>query len=137
MRPLGGSARELALAWGLGALGVLAVVPWLESLAALVPGCGWRALTGLPCPTCGSTRAALALSDGNVAGALAHNPLAVAGLALFVIGGVGAGLAALTRAPLPRGIHRPGGRTVAVGLAVLVVLQWAYLLWRGEPGPGV
>ena len=50
-----------------------------------LPVCGWRMLTGLPCPLCGSTRCAIAWSHGRVAEAFALNPLAaIAGLALLL-----------------------------------------------------
>lgn len=46
------------------------------------PKCWFRQLTGLPCPTCGATRSVLSLVQGNLGGAIGHNPL----LFLFYIG---------------------------------------------------
>jgi hypothetical protein len=43
--------------------------------------CPHLALTGEPCPLCGTVRAALALLAGDVSDSLAHNPLAL-GLAV-------------------------------------------------------
>jgi Protein of unknown function (DUF2752) len=39
--------------------------------------CVFREVTGIPCPFCGGTTAAVQLGHGNVAGALAASPLAV------------------------------------------------------------
>lgn len=45
---------------------------------ALAPPCAFKALTGVPCPTCGSTRAIVHLSHGDVASAFFMNPLVLA-----------------------------------------------------------
>ena len=83
--------RELA-----GPLATFAVVgiSWV-AVAALRPGdsgptpCPWRTITGLDCPFCGSTRAAVALAGGDVVTALDHNAffvLAVLPMALVAWG---------------------------------------------------
>jgi Protein of unknown function (DUF2752) len=40
--------------------------------------CLFRAITGIPCPLCGGTTAAVRLGHGNVTGALGASPLAIA-----------------------------------------------------------
>jgi hypothetical protein len=45
--------------------------------------CVFREVTGLPCPFCGGTTAAVRLGHGNIGGALAASPLAVAMLATW------------------------------------------------------
>jgi hypothetical protein len=45
--------------------------------------CLFREVTGLPCPFCGGTTAAVRLGHGEVGGALAASPLAVAMLATW------------------------------------------------------
>lgn len=57
-----------------GVLGVLALLGAACAAAAL-PLCPLANLTGWPCPSCGLTRAALALLRGDVARALALHPL--------------------------------------------------------------
>lgn len=66
------------------ALLVLSLSPWLYltlnasgALPAWASTCPWLALTGAPCPLCGTSRAALALLSGDLAASLAHNPLAL------------------------------------------------------------
>ncbi len=44
--------------------------------AAWLPKCPFHALTGLDCPTCGSTRALHHILHGEVARGLSYNPLA-------------------------------------------------------------
>ena len=46
---------------------------------ALAPSCAFKALAGMPCPTCGSTRSIVHLSHGDVASAFFMSPLVLAG----------------------------------------------------------
>src|SRR4051794_13966871 len=72
---LGGVARRAALA-GVAAFG-MAVVLYLELWR-----CPVAELLGVPCPGCGLTRAALALSQGDFAAALHLQPLSPLALPL-------------------------------------------------------
>ena len=73
-QPLDGSARRLRLAFGLGwPLAMAATPSWLGQ-GGLGLGCGFRALTGMPCPLCGGTHACAALVQGDWAAAWAANP---------------------------------------------------------------
>jgi len=108
-----GSSRDLLLA----VLVVGAVI--LAAHAAGIVLCPFRRFVGLPCPGCGSTRAVLALLQGDVAAALALNPLAV--FLVFV-------------GPLAWyfGRHRTWSRRMVVLVSILALLavasNWAYLL---------
>lgn len=77
-------ARTAALLAAAGALGatVLAVVGLVDpNEPGHFPGCPFLALTGYWCPGCGSTRMLHALVHGDLATALARNPLGVVALA--------------------------------------------------------
>jgi len=50
-----------------------------------LPPCPFHALTGLYCPGCGSTRALHALLQGDVAQAMAMNPLLVVALPMLAL----------------------------------------------------
>jgi hypothetical protein len=68
------------------ALGAAAV-----ALAAVrIPGrphtlCAFRAVTGLPCPFCGGTTAAVRVGQGRLTAALSANPMVVLGAAVLVL----------------------------------------------------
>ncbi len=47
--------------------------------------CPFRAISGIPCPGCGMTRAFLALAEGDFLGALRFNPLSIPLFAFLVI----------------------------------------------------
>ncbi|HVN32790.1 MAG TPA: DUF2752 domain-containing protein [Thermoanaerobaculaceae bacterium] len=119
--------RQLAWLWGVVAGCSLLLRPlWLE-LAPFVPACPFRVITGIPCPTCGTTHAALALLNGHLGDAFLANPLAaLAGIA-FVAGGLIAPFWAAFNWPVPEiPSPLPGWSRVAI-VAVLLV-GWAYLL---------
>jgi hypothetical protein len=137
-RPATGDDRALAavLAGVAAATAGLAVVaaPVAPALARLLPGCVFHGVTGLPCPACGTTRAALALLAGDPIAALALNPLAtfaaVAGgvLAFAAPAWLAAGGAVPYRAAAPAG-GLPRGARFAIVAAIAA--QWAWLVARG------
>lgn len=67
----------LALALGLAALHL----PWRPRTV-----CVLRTVTGIPCPLCGGTTAAVHVGRGDLLGGLKASPLAVLGAIAFVIG---------------------------------------------------
>ena len=110
-----GSSREVALA--LVAVG--AVV--LAAHAAGIVLCPLRRFAGIPCPGCGSTRAAMLLLRGEFAAAVQMNPLAVV-LSL----GVPAWWLLFRRRTWPK-----WAKAAFLSLAVAAVaLNWAYVLWH-------
>ncbi len=111
----------------IGALGATAVgLLGLDRLPFTV--CLFKALTGLPCPTCGSTRAVGRLVHLDLAGAIAMNPLATIGAAVLAIWAVtDFGLLARGRA-LDVEVGRPLGRLVRVLAVAAVAANWVYLL---------
>jgi Protein of unknown function (DUF2752) len=52
-------------------------------LFKLLPACTFREVTGVPCPSCGATRAGLALAQGDFVAAFSYNPLFVLGLGIL------------------------------------------------------
>lgn len=52
-------------------------------LFKLLPACTFRQVTGVPCPSCGATRAGLALAQGDLMIALSYNPLLVISLGIL------------------------------------------------------
>lgn len=124
------SQRQLGLLWGAVAIVLLTMAPRADQLAQALPGCTFKALVGIPCPTCGVTRAALALSDLDFGAALRINPLATLLGMAFIAGGLMAGGSALRGRPL----REPGWNLNPVerlGLLAVVVTNWAYLVLNG------
>jgi hypothetical protein len=97
------------------------------------PRCNFRALFDIPCLTCGSTRAALALIRGDVIAAWNFNPLATTALTALALYNVYALAVLCTGAP-PFRLTLILQRRWRVSLALLAaasLLNWLYLLHHG------
>jgi hypothetical protein len=124
------SVRELALLWCAATLGTLALTPLWPTLTSLLRPCAFRALTGLPCPTCGTTRAALAVLRIDLGAAWAVNPLATVAFLGFLAGGLVAPVWVWAGGPLPR-LSPRAWRVAAFVLLLAALANWGYLLLSG------
>lgn len=117
------------VAAGLAAIGIAVSMLHLDHLPVTL--CVFKAATGIPCMTCGTTRTFGYLARLDLAGALHMNPLATL-VALFVFG-----LAAVQLALWPSGkrlhIRLPPRVNLGfwIALGVLVLANWAYLIRTG------
>jgi hypothetical protein len=131
LRAKSGALPLGAIFLALGTVVAIAVaVLHLDRLPILV--CLFRAATGLPCLTCGATRALGELVAGDVSGALAMNPLATLGAFVLVPWGIG------DLALMPRGralsleVAPRGARALRVLAVLAVIANWAYLVASGR-----
>lgn len=127
LRPLERAEKQLAWVWGVLAASTLLLRPVWLAIAPLLPACPFRALTGVPCLSCGTTRAAVALLDDRVVDALHANPLAAIAGAAFVVGGAAAPAWALLDLPVPR-LPAPAPRTLRLAIAAALLAGWAWVI---------
>ncbi len=116
---------------GLGTL-VSGVVWGMSKLHLDIPLCPVKAITGLPCPGCGGMRAFRLLRGGRVDEALSLNPLSVVVIAFLCVSGVW--LAAdivRDRDSYLRFITRRWPRGVVVAVLAVIVLNWAWNIYKG------
>lgn len=107
---------------GLRLAGLLA--PWL----GWVPGCVFKHLTGLACPTCGLTRAVLALGQGDWLDALRWYPA----LGLLALGAPGLVLWDLRRAWRAEAYPAlPSSDLARLGVWLLLLGVWLVQVARG------
>lgn len=120
-----------AIFGAIGLLGTAAVgVFHLDRLPFSV--CFLKALTGIPCPTCGSTRAVGCLAHGDLPGAFGMNPLATLAF-LALVPWAMADLALLTRGrALGVSASPRTGHVLRVAAVVAVLANWAYLIAAGR-----
>ena len=119
--------RALSLYWGAAAIALSLMAPLAPQTAAWMPPCLIRSVTGWPCPTCGATHAAVALSRLDLAGALVANPLVAAAGVVFLAGGLVAGAAALLGHPFREPRLGPGARWAAI---IAVATNWIWVAVR-------
>lgn len=120
---------ELFALAGVASLVAARFLPLLE--AGL--GCPFRALTGLPCASCGMTHAFVALAHGRVVEAVAASPAgaALAGSA-WLYAALDLARAALGL-PWPMLPERAWRMMAAAGIGA-VALNWAWMLWSARGG---
>jgi hypothetical protein len=94
--------------------------------------CLFKAMTGWPCPACGSTRAVGHLAHADVAGAFAMNPLATAAAVVVAAWAVADAVLLARGRALDLEVETRVGNLMRVGFVVAVALNWAYLLMAGR-----
>ena len=120
-----------AIFGGIGLVG--AGIVWLLRLDHVpVKLCVFKGLTGMACPTCGSTRAAALLFGLDPTGALLMNPLAT----LIAVGMAAWALADVALMPRRRalrlGLSRKAARVARIVALVVFLANWVYLLAVGR-----
>ena len=131
-RPHDRSRFDLQLAFALSFVGLglySAALVWFHA-----PGlqCRFRQVTGLPCPTCGATRAAECFLHLDFTAAVAFNPLVSAAAAAAVVFSLY--VFAVRLSGLPRiavSLSRQDRTWMAVVLGSALLANWAYLLVSG------
>ena len=104
----------------------------LLPLLAVPYVCPFRALTGLPCATCGMTHAFVHLAHGEVSAALAASPLGAMLAACAWLLAAGDAVRLALAMPAPRLGANASRVLVGAGLAALLA-NWAFLViahWR-------
>lgn len=127
----GGPDPELI--WGavLSSAGLIAAL-WLRS-GLPSPPCALHALTGIPCPTCGTTRSVAALLQGKTHTAFLLNPLTTTlliGIAIYVLYSA---VAVAFRLPRLRWepLSASERRWIRIGVILLIASNWVWLAHRG------
>jgi Protein of unknown function (DUF2752) len=123
-------SRQLALLWGAVAGVLLAASPWASAFGDALWECTFKSWTGIPCPTCGTARAAVALARLDVLEALSRYPLPALAWIFLLAGGLGAAaMALLGRQPPQIPSRIPVWGRVAIVAAVLG--NWMYSIATG------
>lgn len=98
----------------------------------LIPICRFHAITGLPCPTCGATRAMQLLSTGNIIQALLMQPLITTFAILSAIYSLYSFIVTLGHRPRIRPINvTKKDKKYILITTTLIILNWVYLAIMG------
>ena len=123
-------SSSIARLWGGSALALVALSPWARLVERSLWPCAFKKLTGFPCPTCGTTRAAVALARLDFGSALVHYPLPAVAWIAFIGGGIAA-LAMTLMGRTPPAIPNRLSRTTRLVLVALVLANWVYSIATG------
>jgi hypothetical protein len=132
------SAREidherlwLSIALAGAALVVLWIASGHEELPLIV--CPFRRITGIPCLTCGGTRALLALAHGDLYLALHWNPLVACAGLMSAAWLVYAAAVTVLRAPRLRiRLGEREGDLLRAAVFLVVAGNWMFLILQGR-----
>jgi len=109
---------------------MLALASWIPLEKLHLPRCGFRLLTGIPCPFCGGSRAFFALANFEPGAALRWNPLATVAVLMSAAWFCGWLTERMLGGPILKGVElrlrllsRPHLLWVAIGL------NWVYVLF--------
>ena len=94
--------------------------------------CAFKAITGLPCPTCGSTRVLGRVAALDLAGAVAMNPLAAAAGFVLVLWGIGDAVLLPRGEALTLDAEPKLSTLLRVGAVAAVLANWAWLIVAGR-----
>lgn len=123
--------RTLALVYLLVALLSVLLLNLTGHLVARLATCPLRYLTGLACPTCGGTHAALALAQGNLGEAFRQNPLvALAALGLAIWATYAVVATAVPRWRRQIDLTAREQTALRAGVVLLFLLGWLYEIVR-------
>jgi hypothetical protein len=113
---------------------VLVVLAHLSSQFAIpIPLCPLKTLTGIPCPTCGGTRAMRALSHGALLAALRLNPLVTIGaIALLPCLAYAAWVTLFNTSRLRFAFSPADQRFLRVAAWVAILANWTFLIVDGR-----
>lgn len=93
------------------------------------PVCGFRWLTGLPCPFCGGTRCLAFFASGHWLKAFLVNPLIFFTCVLFLFSAIFRIIACRSCSLFER--WKPSASVIVV---MLILVHWLYLIWASARG---
>lgn len=128
-RPGAVPVGAILAACAIAAMGVVTLAP-LDRLPFSL--CIFKAVTGVPCLTCGTTRALSRLARLDIAGALAMNPLVASGALLLLPWAVADLVLMPARRAVALELSPAAARAARVAFAAAVVLNWIWLVAAGR-----
>jgi hypothetical protein len=93
--------------------------------------CVFKEITGIACPTCGSTRSLICLSRFDIFSAFRFNPLVFIGIILFSLWGLYGFYVLFSGNKIQVILSKKEWRSARWGILVLILLNWIYLIAAG------
>lgn len=93
--------------------------------------CGMKRLAGIPCLSCGSTRATLHLFEGEIGAAFAMQPMMMSLYVLLLVWGLVSLVSFARDRRVSLDLTRREDIAFKAALVLLPALNWAYLIYAG------
>jgi len=113
-----------------GVCGLFFYLLYLLNTLPQIP-CAFKAVTGSPCPTCGSTRVVLNLFDLDIYSAFHCNPLFFLVSIVFIAWTLYGFYMLFSGKKVEVTLSKKEGLFFRLGLAILFLLNWVYLIAAG------
>jgi hypothetical protein len=121
---------EFAIIYGSIAIMTLVAARYLP-ITDMVPSCAFKAFTGIPCPTCGTTRSLVHLAHGDIAGSLILNPLfSLAMMTAFFLFFARSAHLFFNRSMITLILTRGEATLLRAGMAGIFLANWIYLMFN-------
>jgi len=114
-----------------GTIAILAlIVARVLPVQDILPPCPFRTVTGIPCPSCGTTRSLVHLAHGDIADSFILNPLfslaMITALFLFIARSM---CLPFSRSSITLTHTHREGTLLRAGMAGLFLANWIYLMF--------
>ena len=106
----------VCVVWMLCVIALHVGVPVDRFVSSLPVLCPWKALTGMPCPGCGMTRALVAMAGGHIMAALRYHPFSA-----LLLGGL-----VLSAVKVHVGMAQPATRWMTTAALAGLLLWWGW-----------
>ena len=114
---------------GIGILGFV-IAHFSNAFIAFIPPCLFRRYTGLPCPSCGATRAGIELSFCRLGDALAENPLFFLLYCALILWGMNTMLGVVLGKNVQIILATREKKLVQKLLVSAIIINWLYLVGK-------
>jgi hypothetical protein len=126
-------AERLWVSLALAGMAILALGQVSSQFELPIPLCPLKHITGIPCPTCGGTRAVKALAHGALAAALRWNPLvAIVALAAIPVLAYAAYVTLFRRQRIRLHFAPADQRLLRTAAWIAILANWAFLILDGR-----
>jgi hypothetical protein len=133
LRPRELDQERLWASLALAGVALLALGQVSSQFEIPVPVCPLKHITGIPCPTCGGTRALRALGHGAVLAALRWNPLVTIAALAAIPFLIYAAAVTIFRWPRVRVLFAPADqRWLRAAAWIAILANWAFLIFDGR-----
>jgi len=124
------SEQFVGLGYALVGFTGLVLAQFGDFVLKIMPQCTFHKITGLPCPSCGATRAGIYLAHLQIMRSLVENPIFFLLYTALLFYAINAVFGALFGKNVTLHINKKRRKAILYAFLTAVALNWAYLIIR-------